>query len=267
MSKILRLCSLCLVFSVVSAIAQSSPTPRASDPQAIALATSALVALTKGTQIRDVTLVGTATRTAGSDVESGTVTLKALGQQNGRIDLNLSDGTRSEIISAPNGNPQGFWTAPDGAIHNMANHNCVTDAAWFFPGLTVLSQVSNPRILATYVGEETRGDRGVQHLRFVEQFPSLAEHVNGLLSSLTAEDVYLDSSSLLPTAIRFNTHPDNDATTNIPVEIDFSDYQSVSGAAMPFKIQKFLNGALFLDITIQSATLNSGLSDSAFAVQ
>ena len=85
------------------------------------------------------------------------------------------------------------------------------------------------------------------------------------LVTLSSTDVYLDSSSLLPVAFAFNTHPDNNSLLNIPVEIDFSNYQAVNGAQIPFHIQKFLNGSLFLDMTIQSAAVNSGLTTSTFS--
>jgi hypothetical protein len=76
----------------------------------------------------------------------------------------------------------------------------------------------------------------------------------------------LDASTYLPVALTFNAHPDNDAGTNIPVEIDFSNYQQVNGVQIPFHVQKFLNGPLFLDVTVQSAVVNSGVPPSAFSV-
>ncbi len=67
-------------------------------------------------------------------------------------------------------------------------------------------------------------------------------------------------------------HPDNDFNRSIPVEIVFSGYQSSaavssgSGIKFPARLQKYLNGSLFLDLTIASAAVNSGLPASDFAV-
>jgi hypothetical protein len=232
------------------------------NPQAIALATQALTALTGPAQVSDITLTGTATRTAGSDVESGSITLKALGNPNSRFDLVLTSGTSSEIRNASNGTPQGSWITPDSVSHAMATHNTLTDAAWFVPELSVLSQISNPNFIVSYVGQETRAGAAVQHLHFASQ--STSTDPTGLLQRLTAEEVYLDASTFLPVALTFNTHPDIDAGTNIPVEIDFSNYQQVNGVQIPFHVQKFLNGSLFLDVTVQSVVLNSGLPASDF---
>src|SRR4029077_15135321 len=115
----------------------------------------------------------------------------------------------------------------------------------------VLSQLSNPNLLVTYIGNETRDGSNVQHLHFVTQNPA----ISGFFSQLGAEDVYLNASSNLPVAITFNAHPDNNALTNLPVEIDLSNYQSVNGVQVPFRIQKLFNGSVLFDLTIQSAIL------------
>jgi hypothetical protein len=99
----------------------------------------------------------------------------------------------------------------------------------------------------------------------VPQDPSASVTDNGLLARLSATDVYLDSSSYLPVALGFSVHPDNNLLISIPVEVDYSNYQIFEGVRIPFHIQKFLNGSLFLDLTIQNVVLNSGLATSAFS--
>ena len=79
-------------------------------------------------------------------------------------------------------------------------------------------------------------------------------------------DFYLDAATLLPSAVVFNAHPDNDPGTNIPVEIDFSNYQAISGIAVPLHIQKYLQGSLVTDLVISNAVFNTGLPLSTFAI-
>jgi hypothetical protein len=260
---ILAICFGLIPLTVVAKTQAPTVTPT-SDPQAISLANQALSALVGTTQVGDVTLTGTATRTAGSDVGTGAVTLKALGVAMSRLDMNLSNGTRSEIRNLSSGLPQGFWIAPNSSAHSAANHNNMTDAAWFFPALTVLSQASNSSYLFTYVGQETRNGTTVQHIRVAQNIGSAADPT-GLARQLSTEDIYLDGNSLLPVALTFNAHPDNNALANIPVEVDFSNYQVVNGVKIPFRVQQFFNGTLFLDITVQSAALNAGLTSTDFA--
>jgi hypothetical protein len=256
-----------LVLAIPAAFTQTTTTTATSNPQAVALATQALAALTGSVQISDVTLTGTATRTAGSDVETGTITLEALGTTNSRMDLAESGGTRSEIRNSVSGAPQGWWVGLDGVSHTMANHNCLTDAVWFFPALSVLTQAASANVIASYVGQETRNGTSVQHLNFVGQTANVPASASPFLTSLTAEDLYLNSTSLLPVAVLFNTHPDSNAAGSIAVEVDFSNYQSTSGIQVPLRIQELLNNSLLLDITIQTVTVNSGLTATQFAAQ
>lgn len=258
------LVGLSFVFAL-PANAQQSSTAVTQNPAAVMLAARSAALLSGGIQIADVTLTGTATRVAGSDTGSGTVTLMALGTSNSRMDLSLSDGTFSEMRTSVSGAPQGRWLAPNGSYNSMAMHNCFTDAAWFFPALTLLSRASNPNLAITYVGQETKNGIAVQHLQFARSSGAQVPGFGDPLLTLSAINVYIDSSSLLPVAFAFDTHPDNNALLNIPVEVDFSNYRSVNGAQVPFRIQKFLNGSLFLDLTIQGAALNSGLTVSAFS--
>lgn len=258
-----RVLALCTLFACV-AFGQSATTGPASDPHALALAAQALVAL-GASQVNDVTLTGSVTRVVGPDEETGTFTLKALGLAQSRMDLTIPSGTLSEVRTNANGSPQGFWSL-NGVARPIANHNCSTDAVWFFPQLSVLgSQSLNPNSLITYIGQETRGGRSVQHLHYYVQGP--ASNPTDLGQHLSVEDIYLDSSSLLLVALAFNAHPDNNAAVDIPVELDFFDYRAVSGVNVPFRIQKIFNGSLLLDLTVQSAVLNSGLTNSAFTAQ
>jgi hypothetical protein len=256
---------LLLSFSASAVYGQQTTTqPATSDPQAVALAAKALAALTGGKPITDVTLTGTATRTAGSDVETGAITLKALGSTNSRMDFSGSGGTRIEVRNSSSGVPQGSWIGTDGVSHAMVSHNCLTDAVWFFPAFSVLSQIASTNVIATYVGQETRNGASVQHIRFTTHPPNVPSAAIAFVSSLTTEDVYLDSTSLLPVAIAFNSHADSDAAVQIATEVDFTGYRPMSGVAVPSKIQELLNGGLYLDISVESADLNSGLSNSVF---
>jgi len=237
--------------------------PPVSDPQAVALATQAIAALTHGLAVSDVTLTGSVTWTLGSDIESGTGTLMALGTGESRMDLALSAGTRTEIRDSSATTPRGKWVSQSGQSGMYAFHNCWTDAAWFFPALGSLA--ASPNVVLSYFGLETHNGAAVQHLR------SHIYQANQLGAvgpqQWSAMDFYLDSSSFLPLAVAFTVHPDDDMTTNIPMEIRFDNYQLTSGVSVPFHIQRFFNGNLVVDAAVTSVSINAGLSSSLFAVQ
>lgn len=241
----------------------TSPTP----PQAATLLAQSAAALSGGVTVSDVTLTGTVDSIIGSDDETGTVSLKAMAAGESRMDLTLSASMRSEIRTIDsNGNLEGVWSGSDSVQHAMAYHNLWTDSSWFFPPLTLNRVVSNTAQVATLIGQETLNGQAVMHVS-VSQPPAFATTNVAELQHLTQMDFYLDPTTSLPVALSFTIHPDNTELLDIPVQILFSNYQTVNGVQIPFHIQRFQNGCLWLDFQIQAAVLNSGLTSTGFGVQ
>jgi len=258
---------LCLAFAGLLSAQQVSTQTANSSPQAVALLQKSFAALTGGQSLTDVTLSGTARRITGSDDEAGTAVFKALASGAARTDLTLPAGARSEVWNLSGTIPDGMWSGPDGINHSIVNHNLLTEPAWFFPTFAITRRLSDPSFVFTYVGAETRKGQTVQHI-FVSQTALLPDPPGvPTFAHLTQVDFFLDSTTLLPAAIAFNIHPDNNALLDLPVEIDFSDYTTVNGAQIAFHIQKLLNNSLFLDFQAQTVTPNTGLSSSVFAVE
>jgi hypothetical protein len=244
----------------------SAPQAAVSAPQATALLQQALAALSGGHPISDVTLTGSAQYVAGSDEESGTAVLKAIAAGASSLSLNLSSGTRSEIQNYSTMPPSGAWSGPDGVSHTIVDHNLHTVPSWFFPIFTIGQGLSAPGYVAIYVGQETRNGQTVQHVSISQPIASSYDPT-GLFQRLSQVEIYLDAGTLLPSAISYNVHPDDNGLLDIPVEVQFSNYQAVSGSQVPYHVQKFMNNVLILDIQAQSVTLNTGLNATAFSIQ
>jgi hypothetical protein len=277
------------VVSVPPATAQqSTPVPPVSDPQAVSLLQKSLAVQVGTLQVADVTLSGTAQRIAGSDNENGTATLKATVLGDSRIDLSFQSGNRSEIrnhsalplpSSVPPGvpapaepvaQPAGAWSGPDGVMYGMANQNVMTDGAWFFPAATLARVLSSEGYLFSYLGPETHDGQSVLHVQITEPLPAAdnaPEQIATLKQHLTQMDVYFDPATLLPAALDFSIHPDNNAVIDFATEVRFSEYRAVSGVAVPFHVQKFVNSGLVLDLQFANAAVNSGVPASTFQFQ
>lgn len=263
--RVLRVCivaSLLLILPI-SVPAQTSTTQ--SSAQALTLLQNSLVALTGGQSISDITLSGTARRVVGTSDEFGTANYKAISGAN-RLDLSLSGGARTEIANSTSAAPTGNWSGPDGVSHPTALHN-LSNQASISPLFTLAALISAQNFVITSVGQETKSGHTVYHLSASQQFPQMAAKTAAVEQHLTQIDMFLDVSTSLPVALDFSTHPDNDAGLDIPVELLFSDYRLVSGAQIPFRVQKFLNNSLLLDLQFNNAQLNSGLSATTFNVQ
>jgi hypothetical protein len=233
----------------------------ASDPQAITLAQQSIKALTGGATVTDVTLTANVTSILGSDYESGTGTFQAKGTGESRSDLSLStSGTRTDVRNLVSG---GAWGKNGGTSTAYAGHNCWTDAAWFFPALSSLTQMANPNFIFKYIGTEPHGGVKSQHIQI---YQLAAQGQPPSVQRLSTMDFYLDSASSLPLGIDFNTHADNDMNLDIPVSVNFANYQPVQGVQVPFHIQRMLNGGVVLDVTVTTAVINTGLANTLFTL-
>lgn len=232
----------------------SAQNPPQSDPQAVSFASQSIAALTGGNAISDVTLTGSVTWSGGATPETGTATLLASGTGESRMNLVLPSGTRTEIRDASTGVAQGQWIAQSGASGLFAFQNCATDAVWFFPALGSLA--TGPNVVLTYVGQETRNGAAVQHIQSYVYQPN-PSGVSPSPQQLSTVDFYLDATTLLPVAVTFNAHPDNNAGTNLPVEVDFSNYQVLNGILVPTHIQRSLQRNVLVDITSSARLLPS----------
>jgi len=242
--------------------ATTQPATPTRDPQAATLVGQAITALTGGKAASGATLNGQATRTAGSDVETGTAVLQAKGHLESKIALTLSGGSWQEIWS----DSQGSWTGPDGQSHSQAFHNSLVIGNWFCPAVALQALAADTSFGLAYVAAETRQGVQVQHIQSTRILPGAGTAPDPVIQQLTAIELYLDATTFLPVALEFNTHPDFDALRNLPVRVELGNYQSVNGIGAPFHIQKFLQGSLFLDISVSTAAFNSGLSDAVFAI-
>jgi hypothetical protein len=246
--------------SILLVCVASAQNPPASNAQALSYAAQSVAAMVGNVSISDVTLTGTVT---WSGSQSGTATLRALGTGESRMDLSLTSGTRAEIRDAQTGTQLGQWFSPNNTSGNYAAQNCGTDAVWFFPVLGSLA--AGPNVVFSYVGPTTWNGESVQHIQsYVYQ--ASASALTSSPQQLSTMDFYLDASTLLPSAVTFNVHPDNNVNANLLVEVDFSNYQATGGVVVPMHVQKYQQGNLIVDIVVTEAQFNTGLPLSLFTV-
>ncbi len=249
-----------LILLLVSVV--SAQNPPQSDPRALTLAAQSIAALTGGTNISDVTLSGTAAWSNGTKSETASATLMAKGTGESRFDMTLSAGPRSEIRNDGSSTALGEVLAPNRSVFQWSLQDCLVSAAWFFPQLSVLGATGDSTLIFSYIGQETRNGAAVQHIQSYRYSPTNT----AAIQQWSTTDVYLDAASLLPTAFVFNIYS-TDGSQTIPAEVDFSNYQAVSGVQVPFRIQRYVAGNLGLDFSVTNVQFNSGLPDSLFAIQ
>jgi hypothetical protein len=260
--------ALAILLAICTVQAQQTTTTASPNPAA-SLVSLAQAALTGGVPVSDVVLTGTANLPKGKEVVNGTVTLKLKGTHYARLDIASGSDSRSEVRS----DVLGEWIGGDGEPHRMASQNSLGPAAWFSP-LAVISAMTEPNVIITYIGKETRTGINVEHLQYRRTFPKgptrLSPEVEKRLpdlSKFSKVDVFLRADSYVPVAIEFNLHPDNDSRRNVPAEVRYADYRLVNGVRVPFRVQRLVLNQLDMDLSLESASINSGVSDSDFSLR
>jgi len=251
-----------LIPALLPSPALAAPQTAARDSQAVNLIQSSLTALTGSAAVNDATLQATASYVAGSDQESGSALMVGRLTQESIVQLSLSGGTRQEMRNGI----AGAWSGPDGTVHSTAIHNCWTDATWFFPALTLEALASNSQVGLAYLGTDTSKGASLLHVQATLLLPGQAAGATSLIQNLSTMDLYFDPKALVPLFLDFNTHPDTDANTNLPVEIQFGNYQVSNGWLVPAHIQKYLQRTLLLDVTVTNVLVNSGVPASEFTL-
>lgn len=239
---------LLLLQCCIAASAQiaTTSTPASSQPTEVAIAA---VAAFSSAPVRQIRLTGTAKAYAGSLQPTGTftVTLQATGET--KLQLSLAELSRTET-TGPFADPRHCqWAGQDGVMHDVAHHNCQLAVSWLIPVLDLQSRLTK---LNQNVTAETDQGTAVQDLSLTQP-PGDTSPSAALISMLSTAKLSLDASTLRPTSLSFNIHPDADAGLNIPIVVRYSDYRQVNGVTLPFHIQKYLNNGLALDLQVESA--------------
>jgi hypothetical protein len=209
--------------------------------------------------IQQVQLAGAATWYAGTLEDSGTVSLTASTNGSSQMQLSLDTlGQRTESQTGAGLNAACQWVGADAVAHNVDSANCLRPAVWFLPALSLQSSLLPSYVCASDLGLGTVGSAQTtyRHLQSELVFSSLSSATAAYIASSSVSDLGLDPVSLFPTVLAYSIHPDGGSPALILVEIRYSQYQLVSGAEIPFHIQRYVNGSLQLDIQISSAQVN-----------
>ena len=195
---------------------------------------------------------------AGKEVQ-GTVTLKARGTEQFRIDASLPSGTRSWYVNKGDG----ALRDEEGKVTPIPYQNAVTLGALSFPVPRLSGATSDTASSARYLGLRTNGDHQYETIE-VSRPNQFKVDPDGTLNKLFTTDYLFDPSTFQLASIQDKTHPVDRLTIDVDHEIDFADYRSVNGVQFPFSISERIAGQKTFSIELSTVTPNSGLSDSDF---
>ncbi len=227
-------------------------------PDSTTILSQASQAFSAGNPVSSVSMTGTAQWFAGSTKDSGPAKLTAKVTGENSAELDLSNGTRIEAQSAVGDDRTCTWSGKDGVSHDMASSNCWTATTWFLPHLALQTTGLPTNLGVQYLGVIADKGQSSPHLQHqLTIAPGQTKPaVTAQIQSWSRTDLALDPVTLLPSALKYTIHPDNNSSVNLQVEVRYSNYQNVSGVELPMHIERYVNGSLQLTVDIDSATVN-----------
>jgi hypothetical protein len=265
--RLLQFLSAFLLPSVLFAQVQSIATTATQDPQAVSVLNQALSAAGGATAHRavtDYTASGTITYHNNPDIQ-GTVSVKGMNAVAVRIDATLPTGVRSWAIH------EGVASAKDenGKLSVAINPPNVPSSDAFpyqtplfpssiaFPYHQLTIALANPSFSIAYGGVTQVDGHSVHHI----QVQRVSAGGVDPMSRYHARELFIDTST-------FQIVMTQDLVPkNVVHQIHYSHYSAVSGVLAPLTLAEDLGGQQTWTIQLSQITFNSGLQDSAFALQ
>jgi hypothetical protein len=247
-----------LLLSLVGITTYSTAQQASPNPPAVFQA--AIASLNSGS-VTSLGLSGTFEAPAGDASETGSFSAGCGISGTSQIQMQLSSGSRTENRQMVSGVAAGNWVDEQGALHQMPLHNVQTPPGWFCPQIALAEILQSTGLAILFIGNETKGGIPVLHYSVVSSNSITLSQLSGS-SDLAQTEVYLDAATLKPVAFAFNTHPDDNALVDIPVEIQFDGYVGFDGVLIPGTVTKSINGSVVLTLQISSASPATSISPS-----
>lgn len=215
-------------------------------------------AFSRGVPIHAIQITGQISTQAGSSNASGSIRASAAADTTNSLQVSLSSGVSSESRGAANGMYQCEWVDSDGIQHQLSFANCWQSVTWFAPSLSFETALAPTNIGVFYVGHETVGTEGVEHLRFQTIYGSTGTpaSVTSAVQQASTADLYVDSGTFLPVELKYQISSDADSNVLIPVEVHYSNFAQSSNVTVPLHIEKFINGSLQQTINVSAVIVN-----------
>lgn len=232
------------------------------DAQAVTVLQSALAALGGVTQPAPTSITGsgTYTRFLPNSPVSYPLRVEVLGFDKFNWQIDTPDlGTITTVVSGTTSWSQcSQWKEqiPVAEIPGTTLEN--------FPMLALSEWVSFSTIGLKMVGSETIAGRAVYHITITSTLVGNTDaQREQVYESTHNREVYIDQQTSLPVRVRYYRHP-TDWRVGVPVDMEYSNFQTMSGISFPMTVTTYLSGQQMTQIQYQSLNLNASVAASDF---
>ncbi len=229
------------------------------DPQAVAALQQAVAAM--GAAIpSDSVATGTVTIVAGTETDQGTIRILTRGtnQTLEEEEIDTPQAVRTQVFSQGEASETVGTTAAPFPLQRAVTSHCPD-----FPLPYLTAILTNPDEELKVIGPEQMDGAAALHVEAINTFASNIKLQ--FLSGFTTTGIWLDAKTGLPLKISY-VRRDTSQSPQIRMEVLFSDYRNIGGVLYPTSIQRFLNGTLWMTVTLQTVNFSTGLIDGDFPV-
>ena len=241
---------------------QAAPTPPARDPQAVALAQAALTALGgSNARLASISASGTYTSYLAGSTVSYPLRVEALGSDKFRWEIDTAD--QGTIITVVNGTVS--WTqSPANGTQPIPVGEIPGKTFETFPALAFSTWVNSATVGLQLIGVETVAGASLNHFSITPVLDGNSDPKREKIYETTHQrEVFLDVKTNLPVRMRYYSHP-LDWRVPMPVEVEYSNFQSVGGIAFPSIISSYHRGRQLSQIQYLSIVVNVPIAASDF---
>lgn len=225
------------------------------DPKAASILASSLQAM-GGVNLAGITSTQITMQVTDPDGTTGTATILTQGFRNMRMEWRGSDGDSTFVTNATTAASEDSG----GHIAKMSPLSAAGGNITNIPLLSILGQWSTTGMKVTYIGEETVNGASVYHIQIARPLdPKL-----GLGSYDAPCDLYISAQSLLPVELVFPLRAPADLRVISRMTAQYSNYQSVSGTLIPYKVTYSVGKRLMETAQVTQFAINVATSSSDF---
>lgn len=226
------------------------------DPRALAVLQQSILAM-GGAVPADSVASGSVRIVEGSSTETGTIRILTRGTKQTLEDVQTTGSRRMVTYTS------GVASEGDARSSKLVSLElAVTSQSACFPLPLLMGILDDQSMAYEYMGTDQVNRVTAHRIRFWKSFASNPKLQH--LAGFSVKEIWIDATSGLPHKLAYERRAGRGAQPGIPVEITYSEYRNVSGVLYPLQIHKSLNGTPWVTITIDSVSLNTGLSDSDF---
>jgi hypothetical protein len=215
-----------------------------------------------GSPPTDTAAMGTVVVVAGGDTETGTAKILTKGLNESLEEISLPKGI-SRVVYA-NG-AAAILAAGRDDLQEASMERTASSQSAIYPLPLIARIISSPDSMYELIGTEDVQGLSCLHIRTWNSFVSYPKVQ--FLSEFSKKDIWVEAQTGLVRRLSYEVRDASGAAPRLSMDVYYSDYRSIGVGLYPFDVKESMNGTPWMEINIQSAVANTGLTDSAFQIQ